>query len=121
MIAEAEQLVSRFVASWGSADVDELLDYFADDAVWHPMSMDPWVGKAALREAFTAWLAATMQGGAEIRTQVSDGKVVMHERIDRFSFDGEEHVLPVAAVFEVEDGRITAWREYFDMSSGGDS
>jgi len=37
--------------------------------------------------------------------QVVDGGIVMHERTDRFSFEGRAHVLPVCAVFEVEDGR----------------
>jgi limonene-1,2-epoxide hydrolase len=40
----------------------------------------------------------------------------MHERSDRFSLDGQEHESPVAAVFEIDNGLITAWREYFDMS-----
>jgi limonene-1,2-epoxide hydrolase len=119
MTAEAEQVVRRFVAAWGRADVDELLDHFAEGAVWHPMPMSPIVGKAALREAFNVWLGTTVQGGAEIHAQVSDGRTVMHERTDRFSFEGQEHVLPVCAVFEIEGGRITAWREYFDTSSYG--
>jgi len=121
MTTEAEQVVSRFVAGWGRAEVDELLDYFTDDAVWHPMPMSPIVGKAALREAFKVWLDTTAQGGAEIHEQVSNGRIVMHERTDRFSFDGKEHVLPVCAVFEIENGRIAAWREYFDTSSYGEN
>jgi ketosteroid isomerase-like protein len=47
---EAEQIITRFVTAWERADVDELLDYFADDAIWHPMPMKPAVGKPALRE-----------------------------------------------------------------------
>src|SRR5262249_23477562 len=121
MVTEAEQVVSRFVAAWGRADVDELLDYFTDDAVWHPMPMSPIVGKAALREAVKGWIATTVDGGVEMHEQVSDGTIVMHERTDRFSFDGQEHALPVCAVFEIENGRIAAWREYFDASSYGDS
>jgi limonene-1,2-epoxide hydrolase len=121
MTTEADHVVRRFVAGWGRADIEELLEYFAEDAVWHPMPMKPAVGKAALRKAFGTWLAGTVQGGAEILEQVSDGKIVMHERTDRFSFGGQEHVLPVCAVFEIENGRITAWREYFDMSSFADS
>ena len=43
--SEAEQIITRFVAAWERADVDELLDYLAEDAVWHPMPMEPVVGK----------------------------------------------------------------------------
>jgi limonene-1,2-epoxide hydrolase len=115
-ITEAEQVVSRFVAAWERGDVDELLDYFTEDAIWHPMPVKPAVGKPALREAISVWLGAMTRFGAEIRLQMSDGKTVMHERTDRFSLGTQEHESPVCAVFEIDNGRITAWREYFDMS-----
>jgi limonene-1,2-epoxide hydrolase len=67
------------------------------------------------------WLKVTEQLGVEIHRQVSDGQVVMHERTDRFSYEGREHTLPVCAVFEIENGRIAAWREYFDRSTLTDS
>jgi limonene-1,2-epoxide hydrolase len=31
--------------------------------------------------------------------------------------DGGEVALPVMGVFEVHDGRIAAWRDYFDMAA----
>jgi limonene-1,2-epoxide hydrolase len=113
---EAEQIVDRFVAAWERADVDELLDFFADDGVWQPGPVRPSAGKPALREAFTTWLGQIDQLGVEIHLQVSDGRVVMHERTDRFVLGDREVTTPVGAVFEIEDGHITAWREYFDMS-----
>jgi limonene-1,2-epoxide hydrolase len=33
----------------------------------------------------------------------------------------QEMLTPVAAVFEIDDGRIAAWREYFDMTPFADS
>jgi limonene-1,2-epoxide hydrolase len=48
--------------------------------------------------------------------QLSDGKTVMHERTDRYLLGTREMITPVSAVFEFENGRISAWREYFDMS-----
>ena len=116
---EAEEIVRRFVAAWERGDVDELLDYFSDGAVWHPMPLRPAVGKPALHEAISQWLGATTQLGVEIHLQVSDERIVMHERTDRFLLGGREHASPVCAVFEIEDGRIAAWREYFDMSPLG--
>ncbi len=31
--------------------------------------------------------------------------------------NGKKVELPVAGVFEVKDGKITAWRDYFDMQT----
>jgi limonene-1,2-epoxide hydrolase len=113
----ADQTVRRFVASWERGDVDEVLDFFTEDAVWHPMPYkNPAVGKPALRQAISEWLRGTEQLGVVIHVQISDGKIVMHERTDRFILKGQEHAMPIAAVFEIENGRIAAWREYFDMS-----
>ncbi len=40
----------------------------------------------------------------------------MNERIDKITIEGVEVVLPICAVFEIELGRIKAWREYFDLA-----
>jgi limonene-1,2-epoxide hydrolase len=113
---EAEKIVSQFIGAFERNDVDELVDYFSDDAVWHPGPLKPAVGKPAVREAVTQWLAATTQLGTEIHRQVSDGRTVMNERTDRYLLGTREMTTPIAAVYEINNGRIAAWREYFDMS-----
>jgi limonene-1,2-epoxide hydrolase len=113
---DADQVVRSFVAAWERADVDELLGYFTEDAIWHPMPMQPAEGKPALRKAISEWLDGAAQLGVEIHLQISDGNTVIHERTDRFSLAGQQHASPVCGVFELVDGRIRAWREYFDMS-----
>jgi limonene-1,2-epoxide hydrolase len=42
---------------------------------------------------------------------------VFTERVDRFVMSGKKIELPVAGVFEVRDGKIAAWRDYFDMAA----
>jgi limonene-1,2-epoxide hydrolase len=113
-VTESEGVIDRFIAAWERRDVDELLDFFTEDAVWHVMPMKPAVGKPAIRTHVEAWLRTQPQG--VVHRQVSNGNVVMHERTDRCTFGGREIEGPVAAVFEVKDGRITAWREYVDMT-----
>ena len=75
---EAEQVIDRYVATWDRGDVDELLDYFTESAVWHTMPMRPAVGKPAIRALVSEWLRTAPRG--EVHRQVSDGKTVMHER-----------------------------------------
>ena len=113
---DAAGTIDRFLAAWERADVDELLDFFADDAEWHPGPMKPAIGKAALRVAIDEWLTGAVDVRAEVHSRVSDGRLVMHERTDHFLLGGQETATPVAAAFVVEEGRIHAWREYFDMS-----
>ncbi len=50
-----------------------------------------------------------------INTNVAaEGPVVFTERIDRFRWGKKVLDLPVAGVFEVHGGKITAHRDYFD-------
>ena len=39
----------------------------------------------------------------------------MNERSDYITINGRAVVLPISGVFEIRDGKITAWREYFDL------
>ena len=41
------------------------------------------------------------------------------ERLDRHRLDHGWRELPVNSVFEVHDGLITVWRDYFDLLTAG--
>ena len=56
---------------------------------------------------------------ADIIHMVADGPIVMTERIDYVKLSGKTASLRIAGVFEVHDGVITAWRDYFDSSEFG--
>jgi limonene-1,2-epoxide hydrolase len=46
----------------------------------------------------------------------ADGPVVMTERVDVFRLPDKSFELQVMGTFEVTDGKINAWRDYFDMN-----
>jgi limonene-1,2-epoxide hydrolase len=46
----------------------------------------------------------------------ANGPVVMTERLDVFRLPGKSFELQVMGTFEVCDGKINAWRDYFDQS-----
>jgi limonene-1,2-epoxide hydrolase len=57
-----------------------------------------------------------MVEGSEIRTIVSDGDTVVVERVDVNTMNDVAVSFNVTAIFEVRDGAITHWREYWDTS-----
>ena len=79
------------------------------------MPLAPIVGKDALA-AWVRKFEAVPPGRLEVRHQVSSGDAVMNERTDSITLNGKPVTLPICAVFEVEGGRIRAWREYFDLA-----
>jgi limonene-1,2-epoxide hydrolase len=44
----------------------------------------------------------------------------MVERVDNFEIAGRPFAMEVAAAFEVNDGRITRWHDYYDLRSIAD-
>jgi limonene-1,2-epoxide hydrolase len=120
--AAEEAVVTEFMDAWGDGsrrdpDVEKILSMLSDDIVWQL-----WVpggptlrGRDAIRADIERQLgfATFMRCGP---THVaSNGAVVFTERTDEFRSRDlvvEHHLV---AVFEVDDdGKIAAWREYFD-------
>jgi len=52
----------------------------------------------------------------EILHLAVNGNVVLTERVDTFVRSAGSVGLPVMGTFELADGRITAWRDYFDLA-----
>jgi limonene-1,2-epoxide hydrolase len=113
--ASNNAMVRAFLAAWERRDTPYILDCFTDDAVYHSIPLTPIVGKEAIR-AFVTKFADVPPGRLEIRHQIASADVVMNERTDYITLNGSPVVLPICGVFEIEGGRIKAWREYFDLS-----
>ncbi len=117
MSASPEAIVRRFCEAWERGDIEELMSFFAADAVYHNIPVPPVKGAKAIREAFLGF--AKLMDSIEIENLnvAANGNVVFTERIDHFRWKGKTLALPVAGVFEVRDGKITAHRDYFDYST----
>jgi limonene-1,2-epoxide hydrolase len=112
--AANDRMIREFLQAWERRDTAHIIERFADDGVYHSIPLTPIVGKAAIRE-FVAGFADVPPGRLEVRHQVASEHVVMNERTDYITLNGKPVTLPICGVFEIRDGRITAWREYFDL------
>jgi limonene-1,2-epoxide hydrolase len=118
----SEQVVREFCEAVTRRDLDEILGYFTEDAVYHNIPMAPATGKAEIRAVLEMFVPGSPEIEFSMLNIATNGSVVFTERIDRMSFNGNKVALPVAGVFEIRDGKIAAWRDYFDMNqfmSGG--
>jgi limonene-1,2-epoxide hydrolase len=109
--------VRRFCEAFARRDPDELVEYFQDDAVYHNMPGPPVQGKVAIRAVLERFLAPASAVQFEMRHLAAEGDCVLTERIDRFEMGGKSVELPVMGAFELRDGKIAAWRDYFDMAT----
>ena len=115
--ADSIEVVRRFCEAWATKDLDTIVGAFTDDAVYHNMPLDPVVGPEAIRTFIEGFLAGIDSVEFQVRAIAADGDVVLTERVDVFAAPERRLELPVMGTFELRDGRIAAWRDYFDLQS----
>ena len=116
-MSQAIDFVRRFCEEWGKGSgVDTLLDYFTDDAVYHNIPVDPVVGKDAIGNMVAMFTTGVDRIEFRVRNIVGAGDIVLTERVDAFFYPDKTIELPVMGTFEVSGGKISAWRDYFDLN-----
>ena len=115
------EVVRRFCAGW-SANIPtvELAAFFTDDAVYHNIPQAPVTGREAIASLIDSFIRPGPPGIESIEFRViniaANGPVVMTERVDTFKVADRSFELQVMGTFEITDGKINAWRDYFDMN-----
>jgi limonene-1,2-epoxide hydrolase len=112
--AANDAMVREFIAAWERRDTEHIVGRLTDDAVYHSIPLTPIVGKAAIRD-WIAGFEGKPPGRLEIHHQIASDTVVMNERTDSITLNGQPVTLRITGVFEIEGGCIKAWREYFDL------
>ena len=111
-----EQTVRDFCAAASRCRAADVLDFFTDDAVYHNIPLDPLRGRDAIQATLAQFLDIASTVEFEILALAVTGNTVLTERVDRFVIGGKAIALPVMGAFDVTaDGKIAAWRDYFDM------
>lgn len=115
------ETVTAFFQRWGvsmDALYGSMHDYFTPQTVWENIGLSKTVGpveaEACLRMFEPMKTAQRMD--VEILAISTQGNKVLTERIDRvIGADGRvSATVRVMGTLEIENGRIVAWRDYFD-------
>ena len=109
-------VVSRFCAAWADGDLDVIIEFFTDDAVYHNIPVDPVSGKDAIRTTIAGFTKGVEKVEFRVGKIAAEGSTVLTERVDVFTLAAKTIDLPVMGAFEVRDGKIAAWRDYFDLN-----
>ena len=118
MATDAEKIVTDFCNAWPRKNVEELLAFFTDDAVYHNIPVEPAKGKEAIKAVINMFMPMAKSIHFKVLKSASAGNMVFNERVDIFDLgNGKTISLPVAGVFEITGSKISAWRDYFDMAT----
>ena len=115
-MSSAEQVVREFCAAARTRDREVLRPFFSEDVVYHNIPMDPAIGIDATIEFISGFFAMCDSMEIDMLHLAVREDVVLTERIDTFKVGDKVAALPVMGTFEVRDGKIGAWRDYFDLA-----
>ena len=116
-MADNERVIHDFIQAWSRLDPDEIAAFFTEDGVYHNMPAGPVAGRANVRSFIAGFAKDWTSTQWDILTLVSRGDIVIAERLDRTRVGDRPVDLPCCGVFEMQDGKIKIWRDYFDLGT----
>ncbi len=112
-----EATVRDFITAWSRLNPSELASYFSEDGVYHNMPSEAVVGRDNIERFIAGFIRPWESTKWEIISLLADGDIVMVERLDKTVVAGSPVNLPCFGYFELTDGEITLWRDYFDLTT----
>ncbi len=117
--AVVRDFMATFTEAWPMRDATTLRRFFSEGCEYRNGPTEPVTGREAIIANLAAMMALGGEVDADIIHMVAHGPIVMTERVDYVKLGGKTAGLQIAGVFEVHDGVITAWRDYFDSTEFG--
>jgi limonene-1,2-epoxide hydrolase len=114
----AGAVVTALIKANEARDLDAIVALMTDDVAYENVGMGVCNGHDEVRGLLGPFYEGTERVAWEVLAQIEDGDVVMNERVDRFTLPGGKQAeARVAGYFEVRDGKVRRWRDYFDTTA----
>lgn len=114
----AGEVVAALIKANEARDLDAITALMADDIAYENVGMGVCNGHDEVRALLGPFYDGAERVAWEVLAQVEQGDVVMNERVDRFFLPGGKQAeVRVAGYFEVRDGKVSRWRDYFDTAA----
>ncbi|WP_044511009.1 limonene-1,2-epoxide hydrolase family protein [Mycobacterium simiae] len=106
--------VERFLNALQDVDLETAAAAFDENLIYQNVGLPTIHGR---RRAMQLFRRMDGRAGFEVKIHriAADGAAVLTERSDALIFGPLRLQFWVCGVFEVHDGRITLWRDYFDF------
>ena len=109
------EIVRQFMTLMEPLNYDEALKLVSATCEYtNPPPIGTVHGPAGIRAVLEPFFGPTNENEFRVLREAAAGPVVILERLDRHLFGDKWVELPVTGVYEVHDGLITYWRDYYD-------
>ena len=106
------EVVRTFIAAWNRCDFEGVYSLLSEDVSYHNIPWEPLHGIEAVRGAIKSFGIEDCEW--TLHHIAESGSVVLTERTDRLRVGGHWVAIRIMGAFEIDKGRIRAWRDYFD-------
>lgn len=120
--ADNEKVAKSFIASWTTKPIDEIVGHLDEHVVFINIpDPKPIKGRADAKKFLEPFfqkdpLIVPFVFKTDVKHVVASGGTVMLDRVDSFTIAGKTWEVPVATLFEMKNGKITVWKDYFDQA-----
>ena len=111
------QIIDRFHRAFAKGDFQSVMDCCTDDVVWDNVPMKPIVGKQAVLTFLEKFARGMSDPRYERKNVLERDGLVMVEGVENYVKNSKSVRVPYMAAFEIRDGKISQWRDYFDLST----
>lgn len=108
-------IVEKFFSALRDKDLDTAESLLDDDVVYQNVGLPTIHGSRRAMKLFTGMQRPSLGFDLKIHRTAAEGGTVLNERTDVITVGPVRMQFWVCGVFEVRDGRITLWRDYFDF------
>ncbi len=117
MSSEPMAVVTAFMKAMAVKDYDTALCFVAPGCEYDNVPMGKVYGPEGVRAVLEPFFAPTIENEFIVLHSAQNGPLVFLERLDRHLLGTGWVELPVTGVFEIHDGLITLYRDYFDLNT----
>ena len=112
-----ETLIKQFLQDLTTNNADLLATHFDEQGMYQNMPLAPAYGREAVHTTLAGLLGVMSIDAVETYHIASANGFVYTERVDVLTAlpTGKSFPLAVLGVFQLRDGKILAWRDYFDL------
>jgi limonene-1,2-epoxide hydrolase len=114
-MVSAGDVVREFCEAIHRKDLSRVESLFDEKVVYHNIGAEPALGRDAALAAVKFQFDMFDPISFRIINLVENGNTVLTERVDEVTANGIMAPVPLMGTFEVKEGRIVHWRDYFDL------
>lgn len=110
-----DQVVTTFIDCINQMDLEQAASLLSENCEYDNVPMGKVFGRDAIFQQLKPMIDRCDQIDWITLKQTSTGSIVMNERLDKFLWPHGWVEMPCAGIFEIQNGEITLWRDYFDL------